>query len=209
MKEVEIMSKIFNPHVALFMGVCMIPQGIRIVSELLCCTVESMLNETTKYTALSERLRWAKEMAIGVAWLHGNSPPLIHRDLKTSNLLADENGKVKVCDFGLSEFKSSADGATSGRPIGTPLYMAPEVMTGGSITEAVDVYSMGLLIWEMITRKPVFSNHSNYPVFRKAVCELRERPPIPPGLLPELEQLMKDCWEHEYSKRPYRDWETN
>jgi len=193
------MRRVYSPHVCLFMGVCLVPGSIRIVTELLHGTLEKKLKEDVH--PLSERLRWAKEAAQGVCWLHGNDPPLIHRDLKLSNLLMDASGKVKVCDFGLSEFREDQQISTNTKPIGTPLYMAPEVMQRGEITEKVDVYSFGILLWEILCRKPAFSHHKQYDAFSKAICQ-GERPPIPEGTLPELAQLMTQCWAHEAKLRP-------
>ena len=81
--------------------------------------------------------------------LHGSNPQCIHRDLKTSNLLVDENNRIKLCDFGLSQIKQRGeklldpkDGAK-----GTPLWMAPEVLAGKEFSEKADVYRCGLSLY--------------------------------------------------------------
>ena len=74
--------------------------------------------------------------------LHGSNPQFIHRDLKTSNLLVDEKGGIKICDFGLSQIKKKGENLFDGLDgaKGTPLSMAPEVMCGLEFNEKCDVY---------------------------------------------------------------------
>ena len=118
LKEVEVMSKNYSPYINLFMGACTVPGKVMIgwlllplpawltlclVTELMETDLEKLLADKSKYLSLYQRMRMAKDAAQGVAWLHGATPALIHRDLKTSNLLVDKNGVVKVCDFGLAQ----------------------------------------------------------------------------------------------------------
>lgn len=198
-KEVEIMSKIFHPNVCLFMGACTTPGNIQIVSEKLEGDLDSRIHGSAEIP-LTQRMQWAKEAAQGMAWLHGNDPPIIHRDLKPANMLLDEHGKVKVCDFGLSHFME--DGLYDREPKGTPLYMAPEVMRNEEISEKVDIYSMGIIMWELLTQQDPFSNHSDYQVFVDAVCNKKERPPIPSWCPESLRSLITSCWNEDISVRP-------
>jgi len=80
--------------------------------------------------------------------------------------------------------------------------MAPEVMMGGEITEKVDVYSFGVLLWEILCCKEAYGNHTNYETFYKAVCLNHERPEVPPHCPPKLRQLMDICWQHDPQSRP-------
>jgi len=127
---------------------------------------------------LYERLLLAKDSALGMNWLHNNNPAIIHRDLKTANLLYYKIGDfytVKVCDFGLSDIKPKRvttlrdpdkDGAK-----GTPLYMAPEIMQGKEFDEKADVYSYGMCLWEIYTCKDLFPEHNDYDEFVKSICK--------------------------------------
>ena len=96
-KEVNVLSKINHPNVCLFMGACLSRQKVMIVSELMCGDVESLLLDNKNKFKLSELIGFAIDAARGMAWLHGNKPPVFHRDLKIANLLYDETMKVKVC----------------------------------------------------------------------------------------------------------------
>jgi len=195
------MSKLYHPNVCLFMGASVIPGKVKIVTELMQGDVEKLLKQQTDLS-LSARLKMAKDAAQGMAWLHGNTPPVIHRDLKTANLLYDENMRIKVCDFGLSETKPEGKEKYDRQPKGTPLYMAPEVMKGESITVKVDVYSFGIIMWEVLTGQEAFSNFDNFDDFYKAVVIKHHRPPIPDDVTPELRLLLEDCWAPEPTKRP-------
>ena len=98
----------------------------------------------------------ARDAAKGMAWLHGSNPVFIHRDLKTSNLLVGEDWNIKICDFGLSQIKKRGehylrDGMEGAK--GTPLWMSPEVMSGEHFNEKADIYSFGIVLWEILTRK--------------------------------------------------------
>lgn len=97
--------------------------------------------------------------------------------------------------------------------------MAPEVMMFKPFNEKVDVYSFGIVLWEIVTRKPPFPHHTDYTVFREAVCvkvqplahrslftrphcPQHERPPIPKRLEPSLKDLINRCWHPDPNKRP-------
>merc|ERR1712137_964058 len=199
-KEVEIMSKIYHPNVCLFMGACIEPGQIRIVSEKLETDLDNKIHDMTEDIPLTQRIQWAKETCQGIAWLHGSEPPIVHRDLKPANMLLDEHNKIKVCDFGLSHFME--DGLYDKEPKGTPLYMAPEVMRKEEISEKVDVYSVGVITWELLTREDPFADHEDYQTFVDAVCNDNERPIIPRWCPDSLRKIITSCWEADPNARP-------
>jgi len=85
---------------------------------------------------------------------------------------------------------------------GTPLYMAPEVMLGDEFNEKADVYSFGIVLWEILTRLEPFSHHSDFDSFVEAVCINHERPPMPADCLPSLKNLIIKCWAANPTVRP-------
>jgi len=92
----------------------------------------------------------AEDIALGMNYLH--SRKVFHRDLKSSNILVDSNWNIKICDFGLSTVNSKLDRRKhkkEGR-IGTPHWMAPEIMRSEEYDEYSDIYSYGMILWEMV-----------------------------------------------------------
>ncbi|OHT08347.1 hypothetical protein TRFO_04986 [Tritrichomonas foetus] len=137
-------------------------------------------------------------IAQGMAFLH--SKGITHRDLKSQNILIDENKLPVICDFG------SSRKATNSQPLktaecGTPNYMAPEFMKGETYTNSVDVYSFGLILWEMITKKLPFDNLQPAQVIFAVLID-HKRPPIPSDTPQALSEVMQQCWSENPSERP-------
>ncbi|KAF2077940.1 hypothetical protein CYY_000741 [Polysphondylium violaceum] len=200
--EVKIMSKIFHPNVVLFLGACTQSGKMQIVTELCQTDLEKLLHNdrTKKEFSLFRRMQMAKDAALGMNWLHGITR-IVHNDLKTANLLVDINLRVKVTDFGFSQIKEGEEFQDKAAK-GTPLWMAPEVMMGNPYNEKADVYSFGIILWEILTKEPPYAHHKDYDIFFNAVCNERERPPIPIDTLPSLRHLIQTCWDHNPQNRP-------
>ena len=97
--------------------------------------------------AHTEKIGWASQIAQGVVYLHSRTPPILHMDLKCTNVLVAAGYQMKITDFGESERKSST---TARNAAGTPYFMAPEVFAGdGRFDERCDAYSFSLLLLEM------------------------------------------------------------
>ncbi|KAK4784449.1 hypothetical protein SAY86_018817 [Trapa natans] len=111
----------------------------------------------------NERLRIAVDAAQGLDYLHnGCKPPIVHRDLKTPNILLNENMQAKIADFGLSKaFAAENDSYISTRPAGTPGYLDPEFQTSGNLNKKSDVYSFGVILLELITGYPPVIRSAN------------------------------------------------
>ncbi|CAG7890839.1 unnamed protein product [Brassica rapa] len=138
--------------------------------------------------------------ACGMNYLHCCSPPIIHRDLKSSNLLVDRNCTVKVADFGLSCIKHETYLATkSGR--GTPQWMAPEVLRNESANEKSDIYSFGVVLWELATGKIPWETLNSMQVIG-AVGFMNQRLEIPKDIDPLWISLMESCWHSDTTLRP-------
>ncbi|XP_010443739.1 PREDICTED: probable LRR receptor-like serine/threonine-protein kinase At5g59680 [Camelina sativa] len=107
------------------------------------------------------RLRIAAEAALGLEYLHiGCTPPMVHRDVKTTNILLDEHYKAKLADFGLSRsFPVGGDSHVSTVIAGTPGYLDPEYYHTSRLGEKSDVYSFGIVLLEMISNQPVIDRN--------------------------------------------------
>lgn len=123
--------------------------------------------------------------------------------MKPQNLLVDEHWNVKVCDFGLSQVKLREEKIRDGKSIpGTPLWMAPEVLLGKDVDEKADVYSYGIVLWEIISGQEPFPHMDSYGTFKRAITKENERPAIPAETHPSLKALMESCWHPDPTKRP-------
>lgn len=141
-------------------------------------------------------------IAIGVAYgmleLHNKS--VIHRDLKSLNVLLDENYHPFVCDFGLSRFARDED-CLKTQDIGTPHWMAPELFESNQYTSKVDVYSYGMLLWEMLTGASPYKGKTGCQI-AIAVTQKQERPAFPKDTPRDLAALISACWQQNPAKRP-------
>lgn len=212
-QEMEIMSRNWHPNIALYMGTCVKEEVFMIVMELLHSDLYKLLHHSQVELSFYTRMKMCKDIALGMNWLHKIEPAVVHRDLKTPNLLVEKLGteyRVKVADFGISMMQTevrTAEETEGGKPIlGTILTTAPEIMDGsGSYNEKTDVYSFGLVMWEVATRQRLFASYlekGSVSQFVHAICKEHKRPRIPEDILPDLRVLIEKCWHSNPSIRP-------
>ncbi|XP_027344865.1 proline-rich receptor-like protein kinase PERK1 [Abrus precatorius] len=157
--EVEVISRVHHRHLVSLVGYCISDSQRMLVYEFVPNdTLEFHLHGKDRPSMdWSTRMRIATGSAKGLAYLHEDcNPKIIHRDIKASNILLDNNFEAKVADFGLAKFSSDTETHVSTRVMGTFGYMAPEYAASGKLTEKSDVFSFGVVLLELITgRKPV------------------------------------------------------
>ncbi|KAM6572872.1 hypothetical protein CsatA_016952 [Cannabis sativa] len=157
--EVEIISRVHHRHLVSLVGYCISDHQRLLVYDY-------VPNDTLHYNLHGEgrpvmswemRVKVAAGSARGIAYLHEDCHPrIIHRDIKSSNILLDNNYEAQVADFGLAKLALDSNTHVTTRVMGTFGYMAPEYATSGKLTEKSDVYSFGVVLLELITgRKPV------------------------------------------------------
>ena len=136
-------------------------------------------------------------VAHGMMELHRKK--VIHRDLKSLNILLDERCFPKVCDFGLSLIDNEV--AVKQRDVGTPHWMAPELFETNDYTNKVDVYAYAITMWELLTGSTPYKG-KNPEQIQLAVCKNGERPSFPRGAPKDICSFIRSCWNQDPRKRP-------
>ncbi|BBN11856.1 protein MpMAPKKK12 [Marchantia polymorpha subsp. ruderalis] len=200
-QEVSIMKAMRHPNVLLFMGAITEPRHMSIVTEFVPRgSLFRILHRSGQGLSWNRRLAMALDIALGMNYLHNRSPPILHRDLKSSNLLVTEHWRVKVGDFGLSRLKSSRY-LTRNSDKGTAQWMAPEVLRDEPYSEKSDVYSFGIILWELATRKIPWGEMSILEVVG-AVGMLDRRLDMPEEVDIQYVELTEACWSSDSTIRP-------
>jgi len=153
-------------------------------------------------------LERAVELAIvvadGLAFAHDHG--LVHRDVKPQNVLLSENGAVKVTDFGIARWLDVDHGLTeTGTVVGTGEYLAPEQANGGTVSPATDVYSLGVVLWEMVTGRVLFEGDTFVAV---ALRHVNEAPPDIRALRPDVPPRLAAAIDRALQKDPARRFPT-
>ena len=202
-KESETMANLKSPNVIQFFGFCLSPK-YAIVMEYMPKGSLYSINKNEGPLPWSTRVRIATDIANGIHFLHDKN--ILHRDIKSLNVLLDENYKAKLSDFGLAKVKMEIKSHSTAKKtnkdcVGTVQWMAPELFKLKPVyTKKSDIYSLGITFWELATRKlPYIGVDKN--VIPTLVLQ-GEREDIPEGCPEKMAQLIKDCWETNPEKRP-------
>ena len=212
--EAKLLQELNHPHIIQLYGTGNFDQegGPYLVLERLDKTLDEILsNATTEGAAatsfmLLERLTLALQVAQALQYVHQRN--ILYRDLKPSNIALDEHGRARLFDFGLA--KRCGPGKVTEKhkhtgQTGSWTYMAPEVAKGWAYDSSIDVYSFGVLLWELLTLETAFDGYDKEDVQR---CVVRgdERPLLTPRLTQDwplhLPSLLRSCWSPFPSHRP-------
>ncbi|KAM0057624.1 putative dual-specificity kinase TKL-Pl-4 family [Helianthus debilis subsp. tardiflorus] len=147
-QEVFIMRKIRHKNVVQFIGACTEPTKLCIVTEFMAQgSIYNFLHKQNSSFKLPLLLKIAIDISKGMSYLHQNN--IIHRDLKTANLLMDEHDVVKVANFGVARVQTESGVMTA--ETGTYRWMAPEVIEHKPYDHKADVFSFAIVLWELLT----------------------------------------------------------
>ncbi|KAJ6839335.1 uncharacterized protein M6B38_315115 [Iris pallida] len=205
-REAEILSKLHHPNVVAFYGVVKDGPGATVatVTEFMVNgSLRHVLLRKDKYLDRRKRLIIAMDAAFGMEYLHSKN--IVHFDLKCDNLLVnlkDSSRPIcKVGDFGLSKIKRNT--LVSGGVRGTLPWMAPELLNGSSnkVSEKVDVFSFGIVMWEILTGEEPYAN-MHYGAIIGGIVNNTLRPPVPATCDLEWKNLMEQCWAPDPHQRP-------
>lgn len=130
-----------------------------------------------KPLAISEIIYYSKQICRALLYAHEKN--IIHRDIKPQNILIDKNNICRLTDFGIAKIFTQANITMTGMAVGTPEYMSPEQAEGDVLDVQTDIYSLGIVIYEMLTKNPPFTGKNPVAIAYKQVHEL----PVPPSAL--------------------------
>ncbi|KAH9693585.1 serine/threonine-protein kinase STY46 [Citrus sinensis] len=197
-QEVHIMRKVRHMNVVQFIGACTRPPRLFIVTEFMSGgSIYDYLHKQKCGLKLPLLLRVAIDVSKGMNYLHRNN--IIHRDLKAANLLMNENGVVKVADFGVARVQAQYGVMTA--ETGTYRWMAPEVIEHQPYNHRADVFSFGIVLWELVTGKLPYDDLTPLQA-AVGVVQKGLRPTIPVHTHPILVDLLERCWQRDPSLRP-------
>ncbi|KAK3161548.1 hypothetical protein QOZ80_1BG0078480 [Eleusine coracana subsp. coracana] len=195
--EIYILSRLRHPNVILFLGACITPPHLSMVTEYMeMGSLYYLIHMSGQKKKLSwrRRLKIIRDICRGLMCIHRMK--IVHRDLKSANCLVNKHWTVKICDFGLSRVMTESP-MTDSSSAGTPEWMAPELIRNEPFTEKCDIFSLGVIMWELCTLSRPWEGISPVQVVY-AVANEGSRLEIPEG---PLGKLITDCWA-ETENRP-------
>lgn len=222
--ELDVHSRLSHPHICALVGAGQTRQGVRFLVVERCDggTIAQRLGYDTRIRDRRRRfwrrqqpldfgsvVRMGQSLAQAMAYLHESAIPgsvVLHRDLKPDNVGLLLDGTVKLLDFGLAKIMEHVGDDEyavynmSGET-GSLRYMAPEVADGLPYNAKADVYSFGILLWELVAGKKPFDGLDRA-LFYERIVHGGERPLIRSKWPPLLAELLRDCWDADMRRRP-------
>ncbi|KAJ4896469.1 Protein kinase superfamily protein [Raphanus sativus] len=221
-QEVAVWQKLDHPNVTKFIGASMGTSDLKIPpandssgrgnggahpARACCVVVEYVAGGTLKkflikkYRSklpIKDVIQLALDLARGLSYLH--SKAIVHRDVKTENMLLETNKTLKIADFGVARVEAQNPQDMTGET-GTLGYMAPEVLEGKPYNRKCDVYSFGVCLWEIYCCDMPYADCS-FAEISHAVVHKNLRPEIPKCCPQSVANIMKRCWDPNPDKRP-------
>jgi mitogen-activated protein kinase kinase kinase 13 len=199
-KETDIrnLRKLNHPNIVKFKGVCTQSPCLSIVMEY--CPygpLFNLLKNQKKVVTTNRVVSWAKQITSGMHYLH--SQKIIHRDLKSPNVLIGEEEVIKISDFGTSRTWNGVSEKMSFA--GTVAWMAPEAIKEVECSEKVDIWSFGVVLWELLTCEVPYDGMEQSAIMYMVGCG-KLKPPIPKTCPDGFRLIMEMCWKLNPKERP-------
>ena len=211
--EISLLGSLAHSNIVYFYGAC-IGDTLAIVMELMKKSLYDAIHKD-RPMSFSARLSFSLDISKGMDFLHKRA--VWHRDLKPQNILLDslnvEQAVAKIADFGLAKIRGEVQSQQT-RAVGTPTYIAPEVIQGTVYTRKIDVYSFGIVMYEVFTgHKPYFEEKNknivmlkvaNNPDYRPVtdMNDVQESEMDLHGLMKKIIALVNSCWAQSPDNRP-------
>ncbi|KOO33827.1 ha-tagged protein kinase domain of mitogen-activated protein kinase kinase kinase, partial [Chrysochromulina tobinii] len=195
--EIDLLHNLQHPQIVRYFETIRTEEHLYLVLEY----VEngSLATLVKHFGALPEHLVcvYVHQVLIGLEWLHEQG--VCHRDIKGANLLITKDGQVKLADFGVAKKEDSRPTAKNS-VVGTPYWMAPEIIQMSAFTTASDIWSLGCTILELLTGEPPYFELKPITALYRIVQD--EHPPLPSDLSPALLSFVTMCFTRDPAARP-------
>jgi len=213
-KELEVMMDLRSTCIVLFYGMCFSPQACMVLEWCPKGSLFDVLQDQAENMDWPKFFRYSKEAVQGIACLHDWNPVIVHRDFKSQNLLVSSSGNLKVCDFGLARTVQDTpcgNQSTLSKLRGTFQYTAPEIYNQAGFTPKADIYSTGVILWEIVYKlingeyQQPFSEFPHLVFDFQIIIQVAKndlRPTIPPTAPAAVQKLINTCWSGDHETRP-------
>jgi len=195
--ELLILKSVSHPNIVKFYGVCVDEDQYSLITEYVSLhSLFDLLEEKRKFS-LPEQLSIGIQIATGINYLHQSKPQILHRNIKSTNILLENHHSgynVKICDFNMIQIRNQSKGNIS------ICWTAPEVLDLDPYTEKSDIYSLGVVYWELVTYQIPYDGHSNSSI-RDFILSGR-RLKIPQNISTNFRLIIEKCWSQNPNDRP-------
>merc|ERR1712066_85157 len=202
-REIDSFRHLRHKRLVCFVGACLEIPNLCLVTEYMPGgSLHHLLHVRKLRLPLLHCINMCLQLIDGVMYLHSQSPVVVHRDLKSLNVVLDLNLNIKLCDFGLTESMDRAH-ITKKNNGGSPRYMAPELFDCKSkITEKVDIWSMGCIFTEIFGGPLPYDGINTLADLTREVLVHRRMPVIPQHLHESVQSVIRSCYNFDSRLRP-------
>jgi len=202
-REIESFRHLRHKRLVGFVGACLEIPNLCLVTEYMPGgSLHHLLHVRKQKLPPLHALNMCQQLAEGVHYLHSQTPVVVHRDLKSLNVVLDLHLNIKLCDFGLTESMEQTH-ITKKNNGGSPRYMAPELFDLKSkITEKIDIWAMGCILSEINGGSLPYSGFNTLADLTREMLQNRRPPSIPPHVSQPLQIIILNCYNFEARQRP-------
>jgi len=195
--ELLILKSVSHPNIVKFYGVCVDEDQYSLITEYASLrSLFDLLEEKRKFS-LPEQLSIGIQIATGINYLHQSKPQILHRNIKSTNILLENHHwgyLVKICDFNMIQIRNQSKGNIS------ICWTAPEVLDSDPYTDKSDIYSLGIVYWELVTYQIPYDGYSDKSI-RDFILSGR-RLKIPQNISMNFHLIIEKCWSQNPNDRP-------
>ncbi|GAB4844259.1 MAP3K epsilon protein kinase 1 [Ancistrocladus abbreviatus] len=199
MQEIDLLKNLNHKNIVKYLGSLKTKSHLHIILEYVENGSLANIIKPNKFGPFPEQLvaHYIAQVLEGLVYLHEQG--VIHRDIKGANILTTKEGLVKLADFGVATKLTEADVNTHS-VVGTPYWMAPEVIEMSGVSAASDIWSVGCTVIELLTCVPPYYDLQPMPALFRIVQD--EHPPIPDGLSSDMADFLRLCFKKDARQRP-------